>query len=238
MGLLRPELLVVVTNYEFNNNAARLKHTLGRYFNTILIDGSSRDTPAEADLVVPNTYYPGLWNAAVHAALERGCEWLWFIASDVRLRSSSGIHRCVNQALDDPRTGVWTPSVHRESRCASKLSITRGTAKVRTCSYVEGFCFMARTSILKQQYPLPARNKSGWGVDVVTSYLAWQQGYEVRVDDRALVHHPRARKDHAINQKAARIDMRRYCRSFGLSVEKIDAFFLRDYEQLKAEGLA
>jgi hypothetical protein len=221
-------LLVAVTNYGFSANAEALKKTFKRHFDTVLIDASSPEPPRSVDITIPNSYYPGLWNEAVSQASDGKYEWLLFIASDVQLRHSSLLSRCIREACLTPDVGVWTPSVHSRSRCSAKGSIWQRTHTTRTCAYVEGFCFMARTAILQQQHPLPAWNKSGWGVDVITAFLARKQDYKVCVDDRVIIYHPQALADHSIDQRLATKDLRRYCASYGLRDKKLKEFFYPD----------
>jgi hypothetical protein len=221
-------LLVAVTNYGFSANADTLKKIFKRHFDTVLIDASSPEPPRSVDTTIPNSYYPGLWNEAVSQASDGKYEWLLFIASDVQLRHSSLLSRCIREACLNPDVGVWTPSVHSRSRCSAKGSIWQRTHSTRTCAYVEGFCFMARTAILQQQYPLPAWNKSGWGVDVTTAFLARNQNYKVCVDDRAIIYHPQALADHSIEHAPAMRDLRRYCATYGLHDKKLKEFFYAD----------
>jgi len=221
-------LLVAVTNYGFSANAEALKKTFKRHFDTVLIDASSPEPPRSVDITIPNSYYPGLWNEAVSQASDAKYEWLLFIASDVQLRHSSLLSRCIREACLNPDVGVWTPSVHSRSRCAAKGSVWQRTHSTRTCAYVEGFCFMARTAILQQQHPLPAWNKSGWGVDVTTAFLARNQNYKVCVDDRVIIYHPQALVDHSIDRGPAMKELRRYCATYGLRDKKLKEFFYAD----------
>ena len=84
----RPKLdlvLAIVANYGFSTQADHLKRCLEGCIDTILIDNSSPIPPQNADLTLPNSYYTGLWNAAVKQALLSKKEWLLFIASDVKI---------------------------------------------------------------------------------------------------------------------------------------------------------
>lgn len=230
-------LLVAVTNYDFRRNAEVLKATFERHFPTLLIDATSPRPPKTTDITVPNTYYPGLWNEAVKQAIDGNYEWLLFIASDVQLQRAMRLADCITEACATPDLGLWGPAVTRESRCASKVMVWRNTRAMRPCCYVEGFCFMARTSLLQQQYPLPAWNKSGWGVDVVTALLASRADYKVCVDDRIVVYHPKARVNHQIERDPAHADLRRYCAKYGLKGEDLKAFFYLDYLRTIEAGL-
>ena len=232
-----PEPLVAIINYDFNANAEYLRKVFAPLFPTLLIDSSSPKPPRTADLIIPNSYYPGLWNAAVSAALDQGHDWLFVIASDVKLLQVNNIQKRISDVCRSPDIGVWAPSLHKSSRCASKLCFNRGTRGFRDCSYIEGFCFLVRTEIVQRRYPLPSWNKSGWGVDVVTAWLATEMGYRVRVDDRLVIYHPKARTQHRIDRDPAYADLTRYREAFGITQEMMDNFFFSDYIQLRAEGL-
>jgi SAM-dependent methyltransferase len=223
-----PKLLVAIINYGFEANADRLKHDLSAHFPTVLIDSSSPRQPRTVDITIPNTYYPGLWNEAVKQAIDGEYDRLFVIASDVRIIALPPLIKALHQALEHDDIGVWTPSLHSKSRCEAKLAFNKKTDCLRGCGYIEGFCFLAQTSILKQQYPLPTWNKSGWGVDVVTSYLSKQQGLAVAVDDRAEIYHPRARNQHKIDRTSAFAEYTRYITDWGIDDEKLYKLFTAD----------
>ena len=225
-------LLVAVINYGFEANADRLKRDLSVHFPTLLIDSSSQRQPRSVDITIPNTYYPGLWNEAVKQAIEGNYERLFVIASDVRVTSISALVERINRALEQDSIGVWTPALHPKSRCAAKHTFNRNTESVRGAGYIEGFCFLAKTAILRQQYPLPAWNKSGWGVDVVTSYLAKQQRLAVAVDDCAEIYHPRARNDHKIDRTSAVADFNRYIAEWRITEDKLHTLFTADEHEV------
>tara|TARA_E500000178_G_C16965811_1_gene728344 strand:- start:160 stop:1461 length:1302 start_codon:yes stop_codon:yes gene_type:complete len=196
------KLLVCVTNYEFNKNALVLKNFFREQFETILIDSSTPGGCAEADIVIPNRYYPGLWDEAVIQAIRRRADWLLFIASDVELIHASLMHQCIREALEDSRIQVWTPSVAHHSRASFKSTFNRFSAGARLGGVAEGFCFMARTSLLREFYPAPKENVFGWHIDVITSMRAHEIG-TVAVDDRVIIYHPPQKKEHQINSSAA-----------------------------------
>ena len=223
-----PSLLVVIANYDFSENADTLKRKLSPNFPVVLIDASSPRPPKTTDISIPNTYYPGLWNEAVSQAITGSYDWLFFIASDVRVSDTSNLCKSLERATGHDQLGVWTPSLQKQSRCEAKLAFNKSTDAMRGCGYVEGFCFLARTSIVKQQHPIPAWNKSGWGVDVVTSFLAKEQGYWVAVDDRVQIYHPRARASHCIDKTPALEDYRKYRDEWGVDDEKLHRLFTAD----------
>lgn len=223
-----PQLLTVVINYDFNQNAELLKRKLSARYHCLLIDSSSPRPPAGADLVIPNNYYPGLWNEALKQAIDGEYEWLFVIASDVRVINFPDFYAALDNALTYEQLGVWTPSLHKSSRCEAKLAFNKRSGSMRGCGYVEGFCFLVRTSIIRDQYPCPDWNKSGWGLDVVTSFRAKEQGYWVATDDRAEIYHPRAKTTHRIDRSPALEDYRRYREEWGLDAEKLHKLFTAD----------
>lgn len=169
-------LIVVITNYDFSLEATRLKIGFAPHAPTVLIDGSSPTRPTDADLVIPNAGYSGLWEAAVQRAIEAEAEWLLFIASDVRVDDHRQLIAFAREAMADDRIGVYTPSVEPTSRCAYQACFNRLTATVRETAVVEGFCFLARVSLLRSMSPVQVKNPHGWLLDALLTVRARQQG--------------------------------------------------------------
>lgn len=211
-----PELLVCITNYEFNSNAIALKNFFGKYFQSIIIDSSTPGGFPEADVIIPNRYYPGLWEEALKQTQSRRADWLLFIASDVQLIEADLIHQCILEAIQNSDIQLWTPSVTHNSRASFKSTLTKNTAGMRYCGVPEGFCFLARTSLLQHFYPIPASNHYGWHIDVATAMRAHEIG-KVVVDDRVIIHHPAKKSEHAINCSKAFHIGSEYLKTFGYS---------------------
>ncbi|MDB4336783.1 class I SAM-dependent methyltransferase [Synechococcus sp. AH-603-M21] len=210
------KLLVCVTNYAFSENAILLKKFFGAKFETILIDSSTPGGCPEADIVIPNTYYPGLWNEAVGQAIQRNSEWLLFVASDVELVNAEMMHDCILEALDDSSIQLWSPSITDNSRASFKSTVNRPTAGMRLGGVVEGFCFMARRSLLCSFHPVPKENIFGWHIDVVTAMRAHEIG-KVAVDDRIMIYHPPKKAKHQIDSSKAFDLGDKHLKSFGFS---------------------
>ncbi len=210
MSFLSREICVVVTNYEFSDNASALKSQLSRFFPTVLIDASSSIRPAETDIVIENTYYPGLWNSAVSYCLSHNFRWLFFIASDVQLTDSELLAFLISEASDDDTIGIYTPSLKAGSRVSFADLLNRNSNSLRRTCTIEGFCFLARLDILKSIFPIDPRNKSGWGVDIKSSFQAHSQGKYVVVDDRLQIFHPQSRPEHQIDTNVAATESYHY----------------------------
>lgn len=184
-------VLAVVANYDFSANADILKANLSAYFETVLVDSSSPNPPKTVDQIIPNFYYGGLWNESVRIALENQKQWLLFVASDIQIPDVKLLASKIQTMLDKDRVGVYTPSLHYDSRIAFDYCYNRGTGKIRECYLCEGFFFLARTEILAKLYPVSLDdNKYGWGIDVMTAFHAYQLGMKVVVDDRVEIYHP------------------------------------------------
>lgn len=211
-----PELLVCVTNYEFNSNAIALKQFFGKHFRSIIIDSSTPGGFPEADVIIPNRYYPGLWEEALQQALNRQADWLLFIASDVQLIEADLTLQCILEATSNSNIQLWTPSVTHSSRASFKSTLNKNTAGMRHCGVPEGFCFLARTSLLKQFHPIPASNHYGWHIDVATAMRAHELG-DVVVDDRMIIHHPPKKTEHSIDSGKAFNIGSQYLKNFGYS---------------------
>ncbi|WP_216593344.1 class I SAM-dependent methyltransferase [Cyanobium gracile] len=222
MAGINTNVLVVVANYDFSRNADRMRRRFSSRFPTLLVDASSPSPPKSPSITIPNTYYTGLWNEAVRLALERETEWLLFVASDVLIREWKRVSDLVTDVIRDSAIGVYTSSLSGNSRVAFKSTLCHKTNRLRRCGLVEGFAFLARTKILKELYPVPASNKYGWGIDIVTCEKAKQLGYQVVTDDRAVMMHPKSKAQHQIDEVVAREMSYAYAESMGFSREVID----------------
>ena len=194
---------IAITNYDFSINADKLKESFSAYYPTLLIDSSSPNPPEHTDLSIANHFYPGLWNAAVNHAINQQYEWLLFIASDVQIADAKAICGRIKMAIQKEWVGIYLPSLTSNSRAAFKACINQGSDQLREVFLVEGFCFLARTSILKALYPIPASNVYGWGVDIASCYEAYRQQYSVVVDDQVMIYHPEKNAAHSIDDGLA-----------------------------------
>jgi hypothetical protein len=156
-----------------------------------------------ADVVIPNDYYPGLWNTAVRTAGENRFKWMMFIASDVQIDDVNAVCRRAVEAIGIPRVGVWTPSLHPDSRTEFRACINKGAQALRECGLIEGFFFLARVDLLACVYPIEKENLYGWGADVALNYHAYADGLGSFVDDRVTIFHPASRVDHQIDNAIA-----------------------------------
>jgi hypothetical protein len=206
---MTPSLLATVTNYDFSENADRLKNALSDFFETILIDSSSPKPPKFVDITLPNLYYSGLWNEAVRRALLEKKEWLLFVASDVEIFDPSALATHINEVTQVENIGIYTPSLVPKSRTSFDYCRHLNTLRLRECHLIEGFFFLARTKILEHLYPIDvSTNRYGWGVDVLASYYAYKLGLKVVVDDRVQIYHPAAR--HSISLSEAEKQFKEY----------------------------
>jgi SAM-dependent methyltransferase len=193
---------VCITNYDFSDNASHLKDEFNKYFHTILIDSSSPAPPTHVDISIPNTYYPGLWNASVEYAISKKYKFLMFVASDVQINNVKQLCEYANEATKYENIGVYTPSISSKSRTAYPILNNRTSSYIRECGVVEGFFFMANTEILKTIFPL-TNFKYGWAVDVLTCDKAYELNRICVVDDRIEIFHPTSKTAHSIDAKKA-----------------------------------
>ncbi len=224
-------LLVVISNYDFNENASQLKQFFADSFPTLLIDASSPSPPAGVDLVVANQGYRGLWNAAVELALANNYTWLFFLASDVQLVRAEGIKEIMVAVSLDERISLWTPSLSPESRHSYPSCTHRSASILRRCGAVEGFCFLARTSVIRELFPVPESNKFGYGIDMACAVKARRLG-EVVVDDRVIIGHPPSKPEHRIDRDLADQLGKAYLDSCGLDPQLLRAIDLMEYGAL------
>jgi len=213
-------ILVAITNFGHSTNADRLKKQFSKEFPTLLIDASSPQSPLLVDTIIPNSYYPGLWNAAVQSALEKNYDWLLFLASDVQVENPKVLSRLIREVVQDSAVGVYSPSLSAKSRAAFKTTYKLKTNLIRRCGLIEGFAFLARTEILKNVYPIPPSNRFGWLVDIITCEIARSKGFQVVVDDRTTITHPKSNSP--IDEGIAMEDGFKFAESLGLSRQIIE----------------
>jgi hypothetical protein len=203
MNYLSDEICVIITNYDFSENAAHLKKSFSDFFHTILIDSSSPMPPPNADISIENTYYPGLWNASYEYSKKNGYKWFFFIASDVIVSDVQEMSLLMQQVINNENIAIYSPSLSEGSRTSFVNLINKKTTKLREVGIVEGFCFLAQTDELTALYPIDSFNKSGWGIDVKTCFNAYKNNKFVVVDDRIEIFHPTSKIEHKINATEA-----------------------------------
>lgn len=201
--MLSAEILVVIGNYEFSKNADHLKNEFKQHFYTLLIDSNSPHKPEAVDINIPNTYYPGLWNAAVEIAIEYKFKWLMFVASDVEISNVKLLCERAREVIDIEDIGSYSPSLTADSRTSFSDCINMPLAAIREVGVIEGFFFMTKVEILRELYPLPLENIFGWGVDIATSYCTYKNNQYVVIDDGVEIFHPKRLEEHSINESQA-----------------------------------
>lgn len=227
-------VLVAITNYEFNDNALKLKEFLSASYKTIIIDSSSPGGFEAADIIIENRRYPGLWDEAVKQAIENDFQWLFFVASDLQFLEATLLQECIVEVIRSETINLWTPSIALRSRFSFKSCASQLSSGMRLCGAAEGFCFLARTSMLAKLYPLPADLQYGYGIDIVTALYAHESGLAV-VDDRVIVYHPPRRAEHSLDESDAQREYRDYRKQFVFDqavINRIDSL-----EQKAANGV-
>ena len=203
MEYLSENICVVIANYDSSFNAEHLKNDFSQYFHTVLIDSASPTPPKSIDISIPNTYYPGLWNAAYEYVSSIQYEWVMFIASDVVIANVQLACMLANQAIQNDTIGIYSPSLSKNSKTSFSNLYEKSTNSMREVGITEGFIFLARLDLLKGIYPISEHNKSGWGVNVMSCHAAYQAQKIVVADDRIQVFHPQSLPHHAIDQEVA-----------------------------------
>jgi len=138
---LSDEICVCIANYDFSENASKLKNQFCQFFKTVLIDSSSPIPPMEVDITIPNLYYSGLWNASVEYAISSGYKYLMFVASDLEIENIKKLCEYAVEAISYKKIGVYSASVKSSSRCAFHLLFNRTSSCIRECGIHEGFFF-------------------------------------------------------------------------------------------------
>lgn len=187
-------VLVSIANYNFSANADFLKKNFSIFFDTLLIDSSSETKPDLVDFVILNEFYSGLWNKSVDLAINNNSDWLFFVASDVEIKDFNNTCQRIDFVMKDDTIGVWSPSVTENSRCSFNFMFNQKSQAMRNVPYVEGFCFLCRTCLLKLMYPTPIdQNIYGWTLDILMCNIAKFNNYQVVVDDSVCIFHPKSK---------------------------------------------
>ncbi len=185
-------MLTAIINHNCNANAIALRKGFQALSPVVLIDSGSALAEAERsgfDECLPNVYYSGLLNRACEYAHDLpDDDVLLLICSDVEIEHPASLLASLAEAFRDPSVMVWGPvslgSPHPQMW-------PRSGGRRRQVSFVEGFCFAARKSLLARVCPVDvAVNRFGWGIDVLLGYLAASLGGRSLVDDTIEVRHP------------------------------------------------
>ncbi len=186
-------MFVAILNHGHVAQALELKRAFLPHARTIAIDSGSTLTPLERsgfDLALPNVYYSGLLNAVAERTEHFAPDDPIFIwCSDVTCDDHSRMIELARRAFTRPWIGIYAPSASHSDQPQMR---NRNTGTVRRVTFVDGFCFAVRSSILHQLCPIDTRlNRRGWGLEVQLGYIARHHRWSTVIDDRIEVQHPR-----------------------------------------------
>ncbi len=187
-------MVVAILNHALTEQALALKRTFSALARTLAIDSGSTLTPdqrAAFDLALPNVYYSGLLNAvAEQTEMLPPDDPVLVWCSDVTCDDYARTCAVIREAFAGSHIGIYAPcSTHSDQ----PQMLNRRSGGMRRVTFVDGFCFAVRSSILQQLCPVDTRlNRRGWGLDVQLGYIARHHGWHVVVDDRLQVNHPRS----------------------------------------------
>lgn len=187
-------MVVAILNHALTEQALALKRTFSVHARTLAIDSGSALTPeqrAAFDLALPNVYYSGLLNAVAEQTQTLPPDdhvLVW--CSDVTYDNYDRMCAVIREVFAAPRLGIYAPCGTHSDQPQMR---NRHSGGLRRVTFVDGFCFAVRSSILQQLCPVDLRlNRRGWGLDVQLGYIARHHGWHVVVDDRVQVNHPRS----------------------------------------------
>lgn len=181
-------ILVTIVNYNLNDEALNLKSIFKEHFSDVMIiDSGSPVQPEEFDIKLPNVGYSGLFNESCKQAIDKNCDWLFFICSDVSMKKSDvlKLKDYINMLPDD--VGLYSPSSVGQSHKHCK---NNSTNNLRDVVFIEGFMFAVKTSILEQAYPVDLNvNRLGHGIDAYKAFLCYKNNLRCVIDDRLCFYH-------------------------------------------------
>jgi hypothetical protein len=204
-------MFVAVINHALARQALDLKRSFAAHAQTIVIDSGSSLTAAERaefDVALPNVYYSGLLNEIAQqtrSLKEADPVYIW--CSDVTVPDQREAISLAAEAFRDPTIGTYAPSAWHSFHGQMR---NRGTGTLRTVSFVDGFCFATRVSVLRELCPIDTRvNIRGWGLEVQIGYLTRRAGLRTVIDDRIEARHPSTTGYSRNTANAERIDWRK-----------------------------
>lgn len=207
-------LLLAILNHGPAAPALALRAVLRATAPVLALDSGSTlsvEERARFDYVLPNVFYAGLLAAAVAAARSGGFEWVWLWTSDVTSPSPPVTVRTALPVLRRDDAGIYAPaadySPHPQMR-------PRGDHSVRPATFVDGFCFAARTTLLETLCADGGAYGYGYGVDIHLGLLAHRRGLRTWVDHGNVVSHPRST---GYSSRAAKLGWKRWRRRLPLS---------------------
>lgn len=185
-------MFVAILNHGHVNAALELKRTLTQHARTIAIDSGSELSPAQRtgfDIALPNVFYSGLLNAVAERTESFAPDDPIFIwCSDVSCDDYARAIQLARRAFTRPYVGIYAPSGWHSDQPQMR---NRQSGGLRRVTFVDGFCFALRSSILHQLCPIDTNvNRRGWGLDVQLGYIARHHRWCTVVDDRIEVRHP------------------------------------------------
>ena len=181
-------ILCTIVNYNFNENALKLRNTLSKYFDSVVIDSGSK-LKDKTFVLLDNVYYSGLFNYAYQLAKNCNYEYLLFICSDVEIQDEQ-VELVINNLnnINLNEIGLYSPSSTGRSHFYCKKQYVKG---LRIVPFVEGFMFLAHLDVLQNIAPIDLKiNKFGWGLDVACGFFAKKLNKLCVIDDGVTVYHP------------------------------------------------
>ena len=212
MTNMTPEVLCCVFDHNQHDGAARWADLLSPHFDTVILDsGSTPPCPHPAAVHLDNVYYSGLMNQAYDLLVARGYRWLLVVTGDIEIDGPNAekLVAGIRDILRTSNVGLYQPScgwsLHGR---ALYQSVCHFTGRMRKVNFQEGWFHLVCREILDEVMPIDlAKNRLGWGVDLVLCHFARLKRMLVLVDDRMRVVHPRGS---GYNRDAAREQMQRW----------------------------
>lgn len=186
-------MFVAILNHKLNDETVRMVEGFRPYAEVFAIDSGSEPEPRHYPYfgrMLPNVHYSGMVNAACEALRDGSDQTLvYLITSDVRIDAYDRLIALTKEAFQDPRVGVYAPSVVPGGSIHQQM-IHRSAGGLRRVVWTDGFCFAMRATVLRRIYPIDTSlNRIGWGIDLYLSYMARRLGMDAVVDDRVIVGH-------------------------------------------------
>jgi len=195
---INKEVLCCIFNHNHNENSKLwLERLLNAGFDTYILDSGS-DKPIEDArcLKFPNIYWGGMYAESVKMLQKNKYKWFFMVCDDILIDDDNfdKLIESINEVIKSDDIGEYQPSTLASSHNVWDNNVNKNSGIIRNTDNIEGWMLLTRTSILEEmeRYNInyASEMKTGWGIDILISYISLRMGYRNVVDDRVIVTHP------------------------------------------------
>jgi hypothetical protein len=155
--------------------------------NVIHVINSGPPRPGWVNLP-PHDYFTPKW----HQALQRFTgDVLFNIQADVTPPELPGLFEAATAAFHSGDVGIYTPAVGHTHWSFDPTLLPRYADGLYAVPFVDQLCWFVHGDVIRNtEFPSPARNRCGWGIDALCAATCLRRGLRVVCDYRFQGRHP------------------------------------------------